>query len=189
MTRLLRLLLAALLLAGGAVAATDAPALACPGGRQSLALQTKRADDVFVGVVEERSERARTVEYAVRVERIYKGDLDAADATVTTLARARACGLPDLNPGASYVFLTTGADLEITSTGGTAPATDTLVARVERLLGAGRAAQPPEPVEADFTVVGGEPASFERLAAPGAALVLVGLLGLLLVAGLGRRRA
>lgn len=188
MTRLLRLLLAALLLAGGGVAALDAPALACPGGRSSLAQQAKRADDVFVGVVEERSERARTVQYAVRVERIYKGDLDTADATVTTLARARACGLPDLRPGTSYVFLTTGADLEITSTGGTSPASDSRVARVEDLLGSGRAAQPPAPVEATFTTVGGAPTSFERVAAPGAALVLVGLLGLLLVAGLGRRR-
>ncbi|HEY0951930.1 hypothetical protein [Nocardioides sp.] len=189
MTRLLRLLLAALLLAGGAVAAIDAPALACPGGKATLGQQTKRADDVFVGTVEERTERARTVEYAVRVERIYKGDLDTTDATVTTLARARACGLPDLRPDTSYVFMTAGADLEITSTGGTSPASTSRVARVERLLGSGRAAEPPAPVEATFTTVGEAPTSFERVAAPGAALVLVGLLGLLLVAGLGRRRA
>ncbi len=108
---------------------------------------------------------------------------------MTTPAAARACGLPDLRVGADYVFFTTGADLETTSTAGTARATGTLVARVERLLGEGRSATPAEPTEATFTRVAGARTSFERVAAPGAALVIVGLLGLLLVAGLGRRRA
>lgn len=191
-TRAPRVLLAALLLAGGAVVATgatSAPAEACPASRNGLDRQTMEADDVFTGSVRERAEQGRTVVYTVRVDRVYKGDLDGTEATVTTPARTRACGLPGLRSGTDYVFFTQGADLEATSTAGTAPATDTLVRRVERLLGEGRPATPPEPPEATFTLVGHQPTSFERVAAPGAALVIAGLLGLLLVAGLGRRRA
>ena len=191
-TRLPRVLLAALLLAGGGVVATGAtaaPALACPASRTGLGQQAMQADDVFAGSVEERAEQGRTVVYTVRIDRLYKGDLDGTEATVTTPARARACGLPDLRSGTDYVFFTQGVDLETTSTAGTAPATDTLVRRVQRLLGEGRPATPPEPPEATFTLVGDQPTSFERIAAPGAALVIAGLLGLLLVAGLGRRRA
>lgn len=191
-TRLPRVLLAALLLAGGGVVTTGAmaaPALACPASRTGLDQRTLRADDVFAGSVEERAEQGRTVVYTVRIDRVYKGDLDGIEATVTTPARARACGLPDLSSGTDYVFFTQGADLETTSTAGTAVATDLLVRRVERLLGEGRPATPPEPPEAAFTLVGEQPTSFERVAAPGAALAIAGLLGLLLVAGLGRRRA
>lgn len=187
-----RVLLPALLLAGSgvvAVGATAGPAFACPEGQPTLSRQSMRADDVFSGTVAERTEQSRTVVYTVTVDRVYKGDLDTADATVRTQAAARACGLPDLRPGDDYVFFTTGADLETTSTSGTAPATDARVARVERLLGAGRSVAPIEPAKATFTRVAGARTSFERVAAPGAALVIAGLLGLLLVAGLGRRRA
>ena len=155
----------------------------------SLDRQTRLADDVFAGSVGERAEEGRTVVYTVTVDRVYKGDLATATATVTTPAGARACGLPDLRTGTDYVFFTAGADLETTRTAGTAPATDARVRRMERLLGEGRPATPPEPPEATFTVVGEQATGFERVAAPGAALAIVGLLGLLLVAGLGRRRA
>lgn len=190
-TRVPRVLLAALLLAGGGVAATGAPAASapdCPASRTDLDQRTLQADDVFTGSVEERAEQGRTIVYTVRVDRVYKGDLDGTETTVTTPARARNCGLPDLSTGTDYVFFSQGADLETTSTAGTAPATDPLVRRVERLLGEGRPATPPEPPEATFTLVGEQPTSFERVAAPGAALAIMGLLGLLLVAGLGRRR-
>lgn len=190
-TRSLRLLLAALLLAGGTVLVLEpAPALACPApGRLSLEQQTMRADAVFIGTVAARSRTAREVTFEVEVHRIYKGEVDA-QATVTTPAPARACGVPGLKAGSDYVFFgsldgdrfTTGAPE------GTAAASDTLVRRVERLLGEGRSATPPEPVEATFTVIADAPPSLERVAAPGVALVIVGLLGLLLVAGLGRRR-
>jgi hypothetical protein len=187
-----RVLLSALLLAGSGVVATGAtgaPALACPASRTSLDRQTRQADDVFVGSVGQRAKQGRrTVVYTVTVDRVYKGDVDTTDVAVMTPAAARACGLPDLRTGTEYVFFTSGADLETTSTAGTARATDGRVRRVERLLGEGRPPAPPEPVEATFTVVGDQPTSLQRVAAPGVALVIVGLLGLLLVAGLGRRR-
>lgn len=190
MTRVLLsalLLVASLLVAtpGGASAAPDGR---CPQSRDSLDQLTMDAHDVFTATVDQGAEQGDTVVYDVTVDRVYKGDVDTTEATVSTPSTARECGLPDLQPGTSYVFFTTGADLETTSTAGTASATEARVARIERLLGQGRSVAPVEPAEATFTRVAGERTSFERVAAPGAALVIVGLLGLLLVAALGRRR-
>ena len=183
-------LLALLLLACGGVVATSAPALACPQSSPSLDQQTKRADAVFTGTVSDRTVEGPAVHYTVDVSQIYKGNVDEQEMVATQKA-ARACGLPDLQQGTDYVFFATddGGDLAIASDGGTAPATDARVARVERLLGSGHTPTPPEPIQATFTLVAGEPTSLARLAAPGVALVIVGLLGLLLVASLGRRRS
>lgn len=189
-----RALLSALLLAGSLLVATPGGATAapdgrCPQSREGIDQLTMKADDVFTATVDKRTGQGRTVVYDVTVDRVYKGDLDTVEATVSTPSSARECGLPDLRSGTDYVFFTAGADLETTSTSGTAQATDARVGRIERLLGEGRSVAPVEPAEATFTRVAGERTSFERLAAPGAALAIVGVLGLLLVAGLGRRRA
>jgi hypothetical protein len=73
-------------------------------------------------------------------------------------------------------------------TSGTRVNNDTVTAHVVRLLGEGRPTTQPPPEPAKFTPVGaGEPQSFSRLAAPGGALVLIGLLGLLVVRGVSRR--
>lgn len=189
-----RALLSALLLAGSLLVATPGSATAvpdtrCPQSRAGLDQLTIGANDVFTATVDKRTGQGGTVVYDVTVDRVFKGDLDTVEASVSTPAAARACGLPDLRTDTEYVFFTTGADLETTSTSGTAQATDARVGRVERLLGPGRSVAPVEPADATFERVGGERTSFERVAAPGAALVIVGLLGLLLVAGLGRRRA
>ena len=188
---LLRRVLPALLLAGGGVVvagATGAPALACPRDTAGLGQHAMRADDVFTGTVDQRRREGQQVVYTVSVDRVYKGRVDQEQVSVTTSAAPRACGVPDLAPGDDYVFFT-GADLDTGSSSGTAAATDRLVARVEKLLGDGRPATPPAPERASFTVVSGEPTRLERVAAPGAALVIVGVLGLLLAAALGRRRA
>jgi hypothetical protein len=184
-------LLALLLLVACGVVATGAPAsAACGQSAPALDQQAKRAGAVFTGTVSDRHRRGSQVVYTVGVDRIYKGDV-GEEAAVTTPRKARRCGLPALEVGNPYVFFATadGDRLGITSDGGTAPATDARVARVERLLGAGTSPTPPEPVEATFTMVAGETTTLARLAAPGVALVIVGLLGLLLVAGLARRRA
>ena len=183
-------LLTVLLLVGGVVVALDGPASACPASDATLPQQAKRADAVFTGTIADRTRKGPGVHYAIDVSRVYKGDT-GAQADVVTQRSPHACGLPDLRTGTDYVFFATedGGDLTISSQGGTAPATDARVHRVERLLGAGTSPTPAEPEHASFTTVAGPSTSTTRLAAPGVALVIVGLLGLLLAVGLSRRRA
>ncbi|WP_155992940.1 hypothetical protein [Nocardioides sp. URHA0020] len=190
---MVRRLLTALLLACSAIVALgSAPALAaCPASNADLQQRTIAAADVFTGTVAERTVAGNTTTFTVDVDRIYKGQVTGQQVTVTTDSRPRACGRPGLQVDTAYVFFTEvqGSDLVIDRRGGTAPATAAYVAQVERLLGQGRAAAPPAPVKATFTTVADAPADALRVAAPGAALVLVGVLGLVFVAWRGRRRA
>lgn len=190
-------LLAALLLAGVVVVVGGVPAHACSCKAGSTPDDAKAASDVFTGTVEDATtsggpRRDRVVTYDVTVDRVYKGDVRTEDVTVTSPATAGQCGVGDLRADRRYLFFArgaAGAELSTGSCSGTAPARGVLVARVERLLGDGRDPAPPAPPEtASFTTVAdGRPASVTRLAAPGAALVLVGLLGLVVVRRLAGR--
>ena len=151
----------------------------------SPAALVKNAQQVFTGTVTDRTRQGPGIHYAVDVEQVYKGDV-GEQASLTTPRNPRACGEPDLEKGEQYVFFVSDDRIDVH---GAAPATDVRVARVERLLGPGASPTPAEPAQATLTLVAGEPATLSRLAAPGVALVIVGLLGLLLAAGLGRRRS
>ena len=132
----------------------------------------------------------RTVRYAVEVDRVYKGDITTSTVTVKSPKSAAACGLGALATDSRYLFFVTadGANLRADSCGGTAPVTAKLTRQVERLLGVGNPPTLPEPEKAVFTpVAGAAQDDLLRLAAPGAALVLVGLLGLIVVRRLNAR--
>jgi hypothetical protein len=129
----------------------------------------------------------------VQVELVYKGPIEVPAVPVTTHSNSRKRpGLGPLVQGERYLFFVrSGAEaLSAGGCSGTAVARADQVTRVEVLLGEGRPPVPPEQPEATFEqVTDSGPADFTRSAAPGLALVLIGLLGLVVVRRLGRRSA
>ena len=184
-------LLVILLLALSGVMLGELPAHACSCVNQNTQDQVKKASDVFVGTVTSRTRTGSAVTYDVSVEQVYKGEV-TSPATVTSAASSASCGLDSLLADKRYVFLGTaqGDSVEINLCGGTAPATERKVGQVTRILGAGTApSTPPDPAPARASITRVDettPATFSRLAAPGGALLLIGLLGLVLLRRLAR---
>lgn len=190
-------LLAVLVLAGLGVVLGQLPAQACSCATASTQAQTKAANDVFTGTItnveaepKPDGQRGATMTYDVAVDRVYKGGISMAEVQVTSDRAPASCGLGRLPADRRYVFFarSDGSELSADSCGGTARAGNALVAKVEKLLGDGRAAVRPEPEQAVYTVVSdAAPRTFMRTAAPGVALALAGLLGLFVVGRLGTR--
>ena len=202
MTRLVRRALggalggvvAAALLAGTLVTASPSSAAAAPCPPTTLAHDIKKADVVFRGVVTNvRPVRGtgdqRTRNYRVQADRVYKGSLVTDSVTLTARVGTR-CAASLLAQDKRYLIFATEEGSQLMATGATARATRARTDKVVARLGDGAAPRPTPPATAEFTeVADASPAALSRLLAPGAALVIVSLLGLLVLGRVGRRHA
>ena len=197
---MLRRLLVLVVVALTTVIVSDASAhAACRCKDLSLPQQVNDAGAVFSGTLTMASGPTtsgdrQTMSYDVKVDRVYKGDITSPRVTVKSDASEAACGLTGMTADTRYLFFVRvsdvdAADLFANSCGGTGPAKSARTQKIVALLGPGSTPNPPTPEEATFTpVADAEPATLTRLAAPGAAMVLVGLLGLMAFSALGRSR-
>ena len=197
---MLRRLLVLVVVALTTVIVSDASAhAACRCKDLSLPQQVNNAGAVFSGTLTMASGPTtsgdrQTMSYDVKVDRVYKGDITSPRVTVKSDASEAACGLTGMTADTRYLFFVRvsdvdAADLFANSCGGTGPAKSARTQKIVALLGPGSTPIPPTPEEATFTpVADAEPATLTQLAAPGAAMVLVGLLGLMVFGALGRSR-
>jgi len=196
MQRHLRRLLVVLLVGLTTVVVTEAPAHACRCKDLSLPQEVNGADALFSGTVTMASGpttmgKRQIMSYDVKVDRVYKGDISSPSVTVKSDSSAAACGLTGMTADDRYLFFvrSAGANLLANSCSGTGPATSARTQRIVALLGPGTTPIPPTPAPATFEpVADAEPPELPRLLVPGAAMVLVGLLGLMIFGALGRSR-
>ncbi len=205
MNRILRSLSAALVLSaslalGGSVSTAqavgaDEPAVKCPFisvGDASKASMAVFSGEVTAVTKEDKpaDEKGAYYLHDVTITRVYQGDVETETAQVRSEETPKECSLGELGVGTSYMFFvaSSGNPWIAQSGGGTAVADSVLLDKVVRVLGEGRSPVPPAPESAEFTSVDtDEPTTLSRAAAPGLALVLIGLLGLVVVRGLSRR--
>jgi hypothetical protein len=197
MVVVLQRLLALLVMGLALTVVSEAPAhAACTCQRPPIGQQVSDADGVFSGTVSmasgpTTSGKRQIMSYDVKVDRVYKGDITSRTVTVKSDADPSKCGLIGMTAGTRYLFFVRAADGKLFATrcGGTSPARSAKTQKVIAILGNGSTPIPPTPEKAEFTrVADSDPPDLTRLAAPGAAMVLVGLLGLMLFGALGRSR-
>ena len=184
-------------IASGAPAGADPlqQAPSCPP--VSIRASTKAAMAVFTGTVTDVQRFPRTdgvpgaiYEHSVTVDLVYQGRITTETVTVRTERDRTGCSLGALTPNTDYAFFVTGDGdpWEASGTSGTRPRTDQVVEKVASLLGEGAPPIEPAPETAVFTSLEvSEPRPLSRVAAPGAVLVAVGLLGLAVLRFLRRR--
>ena len=183
-------LLAATVVTVPAASAAPAAPTRCPD--PSLKKDIKKADVVFRGIVTKASpvrgkadQRRRN--YRVQADRVYKSSL-VTDHVIVTAAVGARCAVPRLAEDKRYLFFVTESGSRLLATTATARAGHTLTQKVVARLGNGAVPKPSPPATAQFTrVADARPAALSRLLAPGAALVILSLLGLLVLGRVTRR--
>lgn len=167
-----------------------APAPGCP--TTTLDQDIARAGVVFRGEVKRvgavRGDgKQRTRAYRVLSDRVFQSSLIQPTVVVTARVGTK-CALPPLTKGTRYIFFVDERGARLMAMPATSKATSRLTRQVVNRLGSGAQPEPPPPAAAEFTkVADATPPAVSRLLAPGAALLIIGLLGLLVVGRLGRR--
>jgi hypothetical protein len=182
------------LLTATLVTASSSSAAPRPCAPTTLKQDIKKADVVFRGVVTKATpvrgkgdQRRRN--YRVQADRVYQGSLVTDRVTVTAAVGTR-CAVPRLAQDKRYLFFVTEEGSQLRATTATARATHALTQKVVARLGDGAVPKPTPPTTAEFTkVADASPPALSRMLAPGAALLIVSLLGLLVLARVGRTRA
>jgi len=124
------------------------------------------------------------ITYPVTVQSSYSG---SARGAITLRLPAGPCQTRALKTGEDYIFLASRTDGRWTTAAATRsvlPYKETLNQRLHALLDQ---TAPPEVTFGE--PLAGPPSSFTRVAAPGGAMIIVGLLGYVVVRRLGRRAA
>ncbi len=184
--------LCSVLLGGGFLVSPAAAAPAAPCQPKSLNKEIKQADVVFRGLVEKARPahgkgHQRTRTYRVTADRVYQSSLVTDRVRVTTELGA-ACPPPELKDGKRYIFFVTEQGSRLVSTPATARASHQLTSKVEAKLGSGKPTDNASPASAEFAkVADAAPPQLSRLLAPGAALLVLSLLGLFVVSRVSRR--
>lgn len=195
-------LLVAVFAAAIGIVATGSPAYACTCSKTSLAEYAAAADAAFTGTLTairlgprlpdpqpDTQPGKRSLRYVLAVEKIYQGTLPATTVRVAPEPVRKTCELGQLPIDKRYVFFVDLVE-DAPVVGGQCSGTRPLTASVLSDLEAMYAAEPtpePEPVTATRTLVDDSaPIEFARLAAPGAALVILGALALAVVSRVGR---